>query len=99
MITTPSHKVHRWLDEIILKKKDGYKIVHKYADAVLGKGHRRKWGHSIAHTALLYLITKKPEYAISHMLHILADKMETKNKQLFQLLDTYLRLKPRKRKR
>jgi len=93
----PTHRVHRFFDELVLKKK--YPLVHKYADAVLGKGHRRAWGHSLVHTALLYLITKKSEYAISHMLHILADKLETKNRRLFQLLDIYLRLKSRKRKR
>jgi len=83
------------LDKLVLNKE--YPLTHKYADAVLGKGHRKKWGHTLVHTALLFLLTKRVDYAISHMLHILADKMETKNKALFELLDLYIRAKKRKR--
>ena len=87
----PSHKVHRWIDELFLKRK--YPIVHKYADAVLGRGHRCKWGHSLLHTMILYALTKRKDYAVSHLLHIAADNLETKNRKMFRLLDLLLRLK------
>ena len=89
----PSHRLHRKIDKLILGKPKP--LVHRYADAVLGKGHRRAWGHSIFHTALLYLLTKRKDYAISHMAHVLADNLETKNRKLFRLLEVVLRLKKR----
>ena len=89
----PTHRIHRTIDKLLLGKK--FPIVHRYADAVLGRGHRKKWGHSIFHTALLYLLTKRKEYAISHMAHVLADNLEVKNRKLFRLLEVLLRLKKR----
>lgn len=97
----PSHRVHRWFDRLLLGKE--YKTPHKFADAILGRGHRKAWGHSPLHTALLYLITKnvnkkdRVNMAISHLLHIAVDNMETEMKKrgvpLFELLDVYLRTK------
>lgn len=81
----PTHKIHRLIDKLILGKE--YPLVHRYADAILGKGHRKKWGHTLFHTALLYLLTKKKEYAISHMAHILADNLETKHREFIKLLE------------
>jgi len=77
----PTHKTHKEIDKILLNKPKP--IVHRYADAVLGRGHRKKWGHSLFHTALLYFLTKRKDYAISHMAHVMADNLETKNRKLF----------------
>jgi len=72
----PSHRIHRLVDRLLFGKE--FPQVHDYADAVLGKGHRKKWGHSIFHTALLYLLTRKKEYAYSHFAHIMLDELESK---------------------
>lgn len=98
MVKIPSHKLHKLVDKILLGKE--YPEVHKFADLVLGKGHRKKWGHGIEHTALLYLISKdKKKKAISHLAHVFLDKLETKNKALFDLLELYLLSKKRKKNR
>jgi len=81
----PTHKVHRAIDRLLFGKE--FPNVHRYADLILGKGHRKKWGHSIFHTTLLYLLTKRKEYALSHMAHVMADRLESKNKKLFRLLE------------
>jgi len=91
----PSHRIHRLIDRLILKHE--CPIVHRYADAVLGKGHRKKWGHTLFHTALLYALTKRKDYAISHIAHILADNLETKNRRLFNMLEA-LTFKSKKRR-
>ena len=103
----PTHRVHKWFDRLLFKKE--YPQVHRFADAILGKGHRSRWGHSPFHTALLMYITKninkeeRVNMAFSHLLHIAADNLETQMKKkgvpLFDLLDLYLRAKNRNKKR
>jgi len=107
VIAIPSHRVHRFLDRLLLKKE--YPQTHKFADAILGKGHRKVWGHSPFHTALLMYITKninkeeRVNMVLSHLLHVAADNLETQMKKkgvpLFDLLDLYLRAKNRNKKR
>lgn len=97
----PSHKVHRLIDKLILGKE--YPQVHKFADAILGKGHRKKWGHDVFHVLLLYKITKninkkdRVNMLISHLMHIAVDNLETELKKkgynFFDLLDLYIRTK------
>lgn len=74
----PSHRMHRLIDRLLLNK--GYPEVHKFADAVLGKGHRKKWGHDKTAVALTYFLTRDIDAVISHVLHIKADEYFSKKK-------------------
>jgi len=68
----PDHKIHRLIDKLLLGKE--YPYVHKFADLILGKGHREKWGHKPSHILLTYLLTNDIDALISHILHIKSDK-------------------------
>lgn len=69
------HEEHKLIDKIFLGKE--YDWVHKFADIVKGRGHRKKFGHDIESVLLTYLITKDKKATLSHILHILADNYDT----------------------
>lgn len=66
------------IDRLILGRE--YEPVHKFADAVLGRGHRKKFGHDKTAVALTYLLTRDIDAVISHVLHIKADEYFSKKK-------------------
>jgi len=75
----PSHKIHRLISKLLLGKE--YPDVDRFADLISGPNHRKVWGHDKKSVLLTYILTKDPDRALAHCLHIAADNYFSKLKK------------------